>query len=248
MEDAYLNRLPADVRQLVEEIEEKAGIEIEIRIDPERARQQCDGPTPMACEADERGAWILIASRDDFPESSVLHELFHIHRILIEQVPKLVVCDDLWDRETDRAYELDRGIHALDNNIEHLAIVPRELRLRPDRGDWWAGRFGRVLEKLASGQFAEQMQRDNNAFVAWVSIKHILGEGNLLENARQIFERLALLQRAENLYRDVSQSEGSKVTISRAWLQAIDLPRKYICFEYTNIYDHSTEEVPMESE
>ncbi|OFV96858.1 MAG: hypothetical protein A3F68_10320 [Acidobacteria bacterium RIFCSPLOWO2_12_FULL_54_10] len=239
MESAYLNRLPNDIRDLVQEIEDAAGIEIEIRIDAARAKRLADDPDPLACEADENGARILIPAPDHFPESSALHELLHIRRFLVDGVPKIVVCEDNW------IPQLEKGLLMLDNNLEHLVIIPEELKRRPERRSWWIPKFQRILNELSSAKFAHPVERDNHAFVAWVSIRHVLGEGSLLDNARQILERMDLYDRAERLFEIVAQVPEAKERVTKTWLEHIGLPLNGICFEYIDIWSRTTDEISI---
>ena len=57
----------------------------------------------MACEIDEHGARLLIGNPAYFPDASVFHELQHIRRILLEGVPRIVVCEGFepWSPQLD---------------------------------------------------------------------------------------------------------------------------------------------------
>jgi hypothetical protein len=61
MNNEYLDKLPHDIRSLVEEIEEKSNIEIEIQIDATRISRSLDQKGSLACEVDQHSARILIA-------------------------------------------------------------------------------------------------------------------------------------------------------------------------------------------
>jgi len=60
IEHAYLNRLPSDVRNLVEQIEEASCVEIMVVVDPERARGTPAQPDSLACQVNVHGVQLLI--------------------------------------------------------------------------------------------------------------------------------------------------------------------------------------------
>jgi len=80
-----------------------------------------------------------------FPNVSVFHELQHIRRVFLEGVPRITACEDfeLWSPQ------LDTALAKLDNNLEHLVIVPRELEVYPERRAYWEIRVQRFLDRLA---------------------------------------------------------------------------------------------------
>jgi hypothetical protein len=93
MEAEYFDRLTRDLQCLATDIEAYAGIPITVTVDPERVRRRADGPARLACVVDEIHATILTPAEEYFPSNSVLHELLHINRFWVEQVPQLALCD-----------------------------------------------------------------------------------------------------------------------------------------------------------
>lgn len=248
MDHVYLQRLSADIRQLVEEIERSIESEIRVTIDPNRARGVEGERDPLACNADEDGAEILIPAQDAFLESAVLHELLHIQRFLVYQIPKLVVCDDAWDSDNvdlDRLMQLEHGLHDLDNNLEHLLIVPKEIQWRPERKEWWASRMERSCRQLAEGRFGNHVDRDNHAFTIWLFLRHVLKDDRLEAGVRQILASANLLNRAGDLLERFLTVRESKEAVSRLWLGAIGLPLDHVCLEYTNIHERRKNEFPL---
>jgi hypothetical protein len=137
----YLNRLGDLVRSLVREMEAQIGFEITVKVDAAEDRQPPSEHRGMRCEMDEYKAEISTANTDYFPDASVFHELQHIRRFLVDGIPKLIVCEDyqLWSPQ------LDEAILHLDNNLEHLVIIPIELREFPERRAYWEGSLKRKL-------------------------------------------------------------------------------------------------------
>jgi len=129
MEQAYLDQLPEDLQLLVEKIEHTFGAPIAVAVDAEKAAESAEQVDHLECNVDVHGAELLIPAPEHFPESSVLHELLHAQRFLLEGVPQIVACDDYlgWSPAFQTA------LTRLDNALEHLVIVPDELLQRPER-------------------------------------------------------------------------------------------------------------------
>lgn len=157
MNSDYLNRLPSDVRELVTEIERECSIEIGVRVDPARVRERPDRSDTMACDMSEDGATILIPAEDHFPDGSVLHEFLHIQRFLLQGVPR-IGADLSWSGWN---IDFEQSLTTIDNRLEHLVIVPREIDLRPERTQHfsaWRTRKNRVA--LASREMVPSKRRD----------------------------------------------------------------------------------------
>jgi hypothetical protein len=101
----YLNCLEPDTRNLVAEIEQSGGVEIEVTVDPSRAIGRSDRAIPLACQVENCNARILIPRADYFPDASVVHELLHIQRFLSLGVPRIIVAETFkgWTPELDDA-------------------------------------------------------------------------------------------------------------------------------------------------
>jgi hypothetical protein len=82
----------------------------------------------MACDFGRRRAVIQVPDGGPPRDSaSVYHELLHLKRYFVDGIPKLVYCDDAHEFESDADARLPQLFERLDNQIEHLFIVPHEL-------------------------------------------------------------------------------------------------------------------------
>lgn len=240
MQTEYLDRLGDVVRFLVEEVEAQIGFEITVRADAAIRQRLPSEHRSMRCEMDEYKAEISIASTGYFPDASVFHELQHIRRFLVDGVPKLIVCDDyeLW------APELDNAILRLDNNLEHLVIVPIELSQFPERRAYWEERFEAQLSRLSSGSLSEVDSRWAAALVG-ASVQHLGLGRQVCEMADAVSQSL----RAESLtktYRDVlAATISSKEQLARATFDCFDLPLPAACLEYIDTKQGSSRHVAL---
>jgi len=227
MQPEFRNRLSADVRTLVQQTEDSAGIEITVVVDPERASGSPDEPDPMACEVDEHGAQLLLGDAAYFPDPSVFHELQHIRRVLLEGVPRVVVCEDFepWSPQ------LDTAVAQLDNNIEHLIIVPRELEAYPVRRGYWEARVRRMLDRLAGNELPG-IDRERFAMLAWVLVHHMTPRQELQDAARCILRELRIEERAGQSRDAVMAALESKEQLVRITFEYFALPATAGCLKY----------------
>lgn len=189
MKTGYFARLPADLQTFVTLIESETGIDIEVEVDDSRAGRHVGEPDPPGCVVNEAEARLLIPFKNYFPDGSVLHELLHIHRFLVDRVPQIAVCEEYWSPELDNVFT------QLDNNLEHLVIVPEELRRGPERRDRWVTVMQRVLNQIRSGELANA-DRDFLALYSSVFIPHVLAHTVLSEQAQSALESVNLADRA----------------------------------------------------
>ncbi|MFB9123471.1 hypothetical protein E2553_19380 [Paraburkholderia dipogonis] len=160
--------LPRRLRELTEIIENHA----ELRIEAVSTDQK-----GMACEFGKGKARIQLPSdgppRDN---ASVYHELLHLKRYFLDGVPKLVYCDDEHEFEGDADARLPQLFTRLDNQIEHLFIVPCELARYQSASRYWEERIGALLN--------DPMLPDDGALVAWAFVHRVL-RNNVLSDAAQ---------------------------------------------------------------
>lgn len=240
MQPEFLNRLSGNVAALVQQTEDSAGIEIAVVLDPERAFVTPDEPEPMGCEIDEHGAQLLIGDAAHFPDVSVFHELQHIRRVLLELVPRIVVCEDFepWSPQ------LDTAMARLDNNLEHLIIVPRELEAYPARRGYWEDRVQRMLNRLV-GNVLPNIDRERFAMLAWVLVHHMTPKQELQDAARRVLRELAIEERAEQ-YRDaVVGAVASKEQLVRITFEYFALPANAGCLKYFDAHNRTTSLVTL---
>ena len=235
MQSEFRSQLSEDVAALVRQTEELAGVEITVVVDPERGSGTSDDSEPMACTVDENGAQLLIADAAYFPDASVFHELQHIRRFLLEGVPRIVVCEDFerWSPQFETA------MTHLDNNLEHLIIVPRELEAYPARCDYWEDRVQRMLDRLAANELPN-FERERFAMLAWVLVHHMTPSEALQNGARRILQELRIEEQAAK-YRDAAIATlACKEQLVRITFEYFALPTNAGCLEYLDVHDGST--------
>jgi hypothetical protein len=236
----YLNRLGGMVRSLVEEIEAQIGFEITVKADAAEDLQPASEHRGMRCEMDEYKAEIATASTDYFPDASVFHELQHIRRFLVDGIPKLTLCEDdePWNPQ------LENAILHLDNNLEHLVIIPIELREFPERRAYWEQAFEAQTRRLLTSDLSETDRRWAASLVS-ASVEH-LGLGQEVREAADAIVQRVSAESLTRVYRDVlAATISSKEHLARATFDCFELPLAAACLEYISTSYGSTRHVAL---
>jgi hypothetical protein len=223
----YLNCLEPDTRNLVAEIEQSGGVEIEVTVDPSRALGKSGRAVPLACQVENNNARILIPRADYFPDASVVHELLHIQRFLSVGVPRIIVA------ETFKGWtpELDNAMTNRDNSLEHLVIVPEEFRRRPNRIEHWDQVMRRTLDGIPAAPLS-QSDRDGLALMNYVFVAHVIPRESLHEKARRLVEGLGLVDRASRFKAMLIPALGSKENAVVQCFEHLQLPVEMASLEY----------------
>ncbi len=234
MDREYLDRLREDTRNDVESIEQLIGFEIAVKVDSSRANNSSDLPETLACEIDENGAQLLIPSRKNFPDPSVVHELLHIRRFLIDRVPKIVICDDY----DDWSPEQETGLTKLDNQLEHLIIVPEELEKRPTRKDYWLSAITRALLKLENDNLPDNDSRQL-LLTHWIFLHLVLKDEALIKCADRLIRQMDLADPAADYLEAARSSINSKEKLVRAAFHYLEIDVEGVCLQTLDTH-HST--------
>lgn len=225
MNKYYFDRLPDDLRTMVVSIEIETSLEIEVEVDQSRAGKFLHEPDTLACVVNEFEARLLIPSPNTFPSDAVLHELLHIQRFLVEGVPQIAVCENRWHPELEKIFT------DLDNNLEHLVIVPKELAQRPKRKDRWISILMRVLAKLQSVGI-EVADRNFLAIYGHFFVGHVLGDEDLQKKYTIALDNYNLLESATEFSLATASALSSKEATTRAWVEQLHISSEFLCLDY----------------
>ncbi|WP_038485374.1 hypothetical protein [Collimonas arenae] len=225
---------------MVEEVERASGIEIVVEVTSARVRYLPDQPDTMACKFSPHGAKFLIPTLDYFPDGSVLHELLHIRRFLVDGVPSLSDCDTYEHWRPSFA----AGLTRLDNSLEHLIIVPEELHIRPDRKEHWERVMTHMWNGLANESFSE-VDRQQQALINWVFLRHVIPDSPVRTSATSVLEKFNLSNLAQRFYEALIPNLSNKEDLVRECFNHLELPLEMACLEYIDIHNGIRKEVPL---
>ncbi|WP_233850934.1 hypothetical protein [Paraburkholderia sp. HD33-4] len=234
MDDHYLHQLPDDVQTLVQRTEQQSGLVIQVEVDPARG-------AAVACHVDERGATLLVSREEFFQPASVMHELLHMRRFLVDGVPQIVVNEDY----NDWTPELERALTVLDNSLEHLIIVPEEIARFPARRQYWTGVMARKLEEIRVNPLNPDDRR-RHALVNWLFIHHVLMERPQILAADSLLEELGLRHEADAFRDAIIPAIAVKEDTVRRCLVHLNIPFATAALKYIDIRARRSRAVALE--
>jgi hypothetical protein len=187
MENIYFSRLSSDVKSIVNEIEGYIQKEIVIEY----------GSNPFA-SVNVNSAVIFIPNSDYFSDEPILHELLHLKRYYLEGASQVKV-DDLF---RDKVH-ID-CVNSIDNNIEHLAIIPVEIAMRPKRREYWIDAVRENIFKLQSLsknnlREGDIINRNFNTIFIWVFLRHIIKDYELEALVKSLLGSFGAVEKAIQL-------------------------------------------------
>lgn len=189
MQLEYFSRLSEPIKKFVQEVE--AGANIEIQVIPD-ARLNAGGPAGqgnLEIIIESQYARLFAPTNGYFPDGAVRHEMLHVKRFHIDGVPKLALAEEkAWDKRFSDA------LGALDNAIEHIVIVPEELKFHPERRWHWEAVMRNVCSELQS---IPEGERCLAGCLHWTFLRHVLSDSPHTKTMKDFLLQYELLAIAE---------------------------------------------------
>lgn len=223
----YLARLSAPMRDFVREVEQAATIDIEVVLDPRLNGGGPSGQGKLAVVIEAQRNLLYVPTNEYFPDGAVRHEVLHVRRFHVDGVPKLALADaEDWDKG------LSDALGELDNAIEHILIVPVELRFHPDRRMHWEAVMESVCADLPDVPIDE---RALAVCMHWTFLQHVLPSSPSFEIVRNFAAEHRLLDVASRFADQFMSVAASKEEVVRLlFLTFPEIPRSRAALEYIN--------------
>lgn len=234
----YLDRLSPELQHLVHEIENKTTLNIDVEVRDCSDDRAHDEVAPLACIVNESEIRLLVPRGNAFLDGSVLHELLHVERFLIEGIPTLTVLDAYCSPDLELVFA------QVDNNLEHLVIVPREIRQLPDQRQQWKEKIARSLNRVASSGL-QTADRDFLAIYHLSFIALVLHDEGVSARARALAASLGLTDRAERFAAAIAPALAKKEDAVQVLVDAFRLDPSCLCLQYFNSKERSSLQVPL---
>ncbi len=227
MQPEYLARLSCPLQQFILEVEEGAGLDINVVLDPHQNEGGTTAQGKLAIVIKAQCVRLFAPTNGYFPDGAVRHEVLHVRRFHVDGVPKLVLADsEEWDERFSDA------LGALDNAIEHVFIVPSELQFHPDRRGHWEAVMRNVCLGLPDVPVGE---RPLAVCLHWTFLQHVLPNSPSVEIARRLSEEHGLAEMADDFADRFMSVVGSKEEIVRLLFRTFpEIPQHRAAFEYIN--------------
>jgi hypothetical protein len=227
MQPDFLARLSEPVQQFILDVEEGAGVEINVILDPKQNEGGITGQASLAVVVKAHSIQLFAPTNGYFPDGAVRHEVLHVRRFHVEGVPKLALADnEKWDRRFSDA------LGELDNAIEHVVNVPEELQFHPDRRNYWETMMQKVCLELPD---VPEGERRLAVCLHWTFLRHVLPNSPQVEIARSFAMKHGLLELADHFTDRFKSVAASKEELVRLlFLTFPEIPKNRAALEYIN--------------
>lgn len=223
MQPSYLTRLGAPVQDFVRELEQRANIDIQVFPDPRLNRGGPFGQGHLEVLVEERQNIIFAPTNGYFPDGAVRHELLHVKRFHLDGVPKLTAA------ARGRGGISPDAMGHLDNAIEHIALVPWELRLHPERREHWEA----VLQGVCLGLSDVPREELNLALcMHWTFLRHVLPGSTPTETARQFAVEHRLLEMVDRFADQFLAAASKEAAVQLLFATFPDMDKDLAALEY----------------
>lgn len=225
MQPAHLDRLSIPVQDFVRELEQRANIDIQVHPDPRQDRGGSLRRGHLEVLVEERRNFIFAPTTGYFPDGAVRHELLHVKRFRLDRVPKLTAAAAKWGRG---GISPDAMGH-LDNAIEHIALVPWEIRLHPERREHWEA----VLHGVCSALPDVPREELNLAMcMHWTFLRHVLPGSKPAETARPFAVERGLLEMADRFADQFLAADSKEAAVHVLFAAFPEMNKDLAALEY----------------
>jgi len=227
MQPEYLARLSEPVQQFILEVEEGAGVGINVILDPKQNDGGTTGQGKLAVVINAQSIQLFAPTNGYFPDGAVRHEVLHVQRFHVEGVPKLALADsEEWDKRFSDA------LGDLDNAIEHVVIVPVELQFHPERREHWEAVMGNVCSELPH---VPEGERRLAVCMHWTFLRRVLPNSPQVEIVRNFAMKHAMLEMADHFADQFISVAASKEELVRLlFLTFPEIAKNRAALEYIN--------------
>jgi hypothetical protein len=226
MQQEYLFRLSEPVRDFVLKVESAAGINIQVMQDEKLNSGGPAGVGNLEIIIEARKVHLFIPTNGYFPDGAVRHEVLHVEQFHVRGVPKIVLADTVdWNKSFSDA------LGQIDNAIEHIVIVPIELRHHPERWAHWEAVMSNVCTNLHTVPDAERCLA---VCLHWSFMSQVLPDSPNFEILRNYADIYDLIEVAESFSKQfLALSKEKKVSMLFSKFSDL-LPLEHAALEYIN--------------
>ncbi|MFC5480462.1 hypothetical protein [Massilia suwonensis] len=138
-----MSALPEYLQEIPEEVRKKTGIEVEFK-EPDaefKTRNPGMAATSAGVEIDpDNNSIIIWLTPAGLEKGALIHELLHLKRNIIDSVLKIFP-------NSSSPVHIQQQTFFLENDFEHLFILPEEILADPEREKEWVEVYKNALEK-----------------------------------------------------------------------------------------------------
>lgn len=211
--------LPDQVLQLATSIEAFAGREIEVRINPYLPSPTDPFPNSPAAMVTETSAAILIRESADIEPQGVLHELLHIERYWVLGIPQIVPRAP----QGDSRWEITS---AIENSLEHLAIVPREADYGFDPYTHWNFIERELFASYPWTHLTEPTARRRACLLGSLAIDSLVTDASVRAHAMECIRKEGYQDEARHFLSRILRFRQSKIEQLKTMIRFLKIPEQ----------------------
>lgn len=158
----FLDTLPAELLQVPAKVMEITGI----KVTAQEYSDQFENEQPYFSRSDavldidpDRSAITIWFDPASITPSTLGHELLHLRRNIVESVPKLFPL-------TNCLPDITETILGMENELEHLILVPEQLAAFPESEQWWRDHYSALNSRILGG--------NSTLMFAWSFVRNVL--------------------------------------------------------------------------
>lgn len=206
---SFLNALPVELLQVSAKVLESTGIKVTAQAysDLFKREQSHFSKADTVLDIDpSRSAITIWFDPDRVTPSTLGHELIHLRRNIVESVPKLFPF-------STSAPDATEEILAVENELEHLLLVPEQISAFPESQVWWLDHYNALLQRIQEG--------NSTLMFAWSFIRNVLPEQNeLAKSYVTLLKKHNLTEPADYLREHMRVAMPDKQQMIRKLLEA----------------------------
>ncbi|MDH3670485.1 MAG: hypothetical protein OES46_04905 [Gammaproteobacteria bacterium] len=238
MKSSFLDKLGADIKRLVEEIEDFSSTEIQVRPTPTPTNESAQSPKAIALIASEHGATLLCRDAGDFQPQAVLHELLHLRRYWIDSVPQILPVDDPDGEKIKLANQIE-------NTLEHLIIVPQEREYGFEPYAYYREATRKNWQAYPWPAISEPWARRKNCLLSWLTTYFLVRDPTIKQSAKRRLEQEGLSSEAERFSQKIERVLSSKEQCISTAIRFLQIPHQQATMVYLDIKNQRTIRKPV---
>ena len=206
MQLQFLDRLSEPVQKHVKQVERGSGLPINVYVESPLNSGGPNGQGQLEISISASRIKLYVPSNGYFPDGAVRHEVLHAERFCVQGIPQLTLSEYSFDQSYAGM------LTAIDNVIEHLVIVPEEIKFHPERRVHWEA----MSEMVWSDNLADSLEeRQFDTSLNWTFLRHALPESPQIPIAMETMKKHDLWNFADKFANDLLSLIQSKEAMVR---------------------------------
>jgi hypothetical protein len=222
--------LSGQALDLLDEIENYAGLPVGLSAPEAEHLRNPAAARVIGIYYDEHSATILRPPGVDLDETALVHELLHLRLKWMERQPVL-------------AFPGGQSLDLVDNEVDHLSIVP-EMRRRGYEETQWRNEFKHVLRRCESA-LADKKPVRETLLRSWLGLSLVHDLPDVRNAYFAMLGRTSLRGAAKQLLEAVNRARTDRRLIFRAIADASNIPAQALCLRSYDIKAGRIVEEPL---